>query len=99
MRVLAIFLLSFFVFSVSSAPNEAFSQTVIDAPELVQQLLDEGTVRPADDADQVSPWPGLDDQIAQGCCRYCCRGQPCGNSCISRSYRCHQPPGCACYGC
>lgn len=31
-----------------------------------------------------------------GCCKQCSAGQPCGNSCISRAYACHQPPGCAC---
>lgn len=30
------------------------------------------------------------------CCAYCSTGKACGNSCISRSYTCHQPPGCAC---
>ena len=30
------------------------------------------------------------------CCKRCSAGKPCGNSCISRSYTCHQPPGCAC---
>jgi hypothetical protein len=35
----------------------------------------------------------------RSCCKYCCNSQPCGNSCISRSYTCHQPPGCACSGC
>lgn len=33
---------------------------------------------------------------SSGCCKQCSTGQPCGNSCISRSYTCHQPPGCAC---
>lgn len=32
------------------------------------------------------------------CCKICSRGKACGNSCISRSYTCHQPPGCACNG-
>ncbi|MCW1933379.1 hypothetical protein [Pararhodobacter zhoushanensis] len=32
------------------------------------------------------------------CCRVCRTGYACGNSCISRSYRCHQPRGCACDG-
>ena len=32
------------------------------------------------------------------CCRVCRAGQACGNSCISRDYECHQPPGCACDG-
>src|SRR5690349_10060798 len=30
------------------------------------------------------------------CCKHCTKGQPCGNSCISTKYKCHQPPGCAC---
>jgi hypothetical protein len=32
------------------------------------------------------------------CCKICTTGKACGNSCISRSYTCHQPPGCACNG-
>lgn len=36
---------------------------------------------------------------ARVCCKYCCKGKACGNSCISRSYSCHQPPGCACNRC
>jgi len=32
------------------------------------------------------------------CCRVCHQGQACGNSCISRTRCCHQPPGCACDG-
>jgi len=38
-------------------------------------------------------------QLAQGkdtCCKHCSKGQPCGNSCISASAKCKQPPGCAC---
>jgi competence protein ComEC len=31
-----------------------------------------------------------------GCCKVCTVGKACGNSCISRRYTCHQPPGCAC---
>jgi hypothetical protein len=33
-----------------------------------------------------------------GCCKHCAPGsQPCGNSCISLEYKCHKPPGCACW--
>lgn len=32
------------------------------------------------------------------CCKVCSKGKACGDSCISRSYTCHQPPGCACDG-
>jgi hypothetical protein len=35
---------------------------------------------------------------ARSCCKICTTGKACGNSCISRSYICHQPPGCACDG-
>jgi hypothetical protein len=32
------------------------------------------------------------------CCKICRKGKACGNSCISRSYRCHKGRGCACNG-
>jgi len=32
----------------------------------------------------------------EACCKVCTTGKACGNSCISASYTCHQPPGCAC---
>jgi len=32
------------------------------------------------------------------CCKICRKGKACGNSCISRSYTCHKPVGCACNG-
>jgi hypothetical protein len=31
------------------------------------------------------------------CCKHCTNSLPCGNSCISFSFICHQPPGCACF--
>lgn len=32
------------------------------------------------------------------CCKHCApNSKPCGDSCISISYTCHKPPGCACY--
>ena len=33
---------------------------------------------------------------SSSCCKRCSTGKPCGNSCISRSYTCRKPPGCAC---
>ena len=41
----------------------------------------------------VTPQPGK-----KLCCKTCRKGQACGNSCISRRYRCKRPPGCACDG-
>ncbi len=32
------------------------------------------------------------------CCKICTKGKACGDTCISKSYTCHQPPGCACNG-
>lgn len=34
--------------------------------------------------------------MAQACCKRCSKGQPCGDSCISREKTCHKGPGCAC---
>jgi hypothetical protein len=34
----------------------------------------------------------------RSCCRICTTGQACGNTCISRSFTCHQGIGCACNG-
>jgi hypothetical protein len=36
------------------------------------------------------------DAFPASCCMVCSKGKACGNSCISRSKQCHQPPGCAC---
>lgn len=30
------------------------------------------------------------------CCKVCKKGQPCGDSCISREKQCRKGPGCAC---
>jgi hypothetical protein len=30
------------------------------------------------------------------CCKYCSKGIPCGETCISASKTCHRGPGCAC---
>lgn len=33
----------------------------------------------------------------KSCCKHCSKGQPCGNSCISRSKTCRSIGGCACW--
>ena len=66
-----------------------------DNYELVQPdaNAEQGAARPeaskADVTRQAADKP-------KACCKYCSKGKPCGNSCISRRYTCHQPPGCAC---
>lgn len=37
-------------------------------------------------------------QPQRACCKICRKGKACGNTCISRSYTCRQPRGCACNG-
>jgi beta-lactamase superfamily II metal-dependent hydrolase len=39
--------------------------------------------------------PGAESPV-RSCCKICTRGKACGTTCISRSYECHTPPGCAC---
>ncbi len=41
------------------------------------------------------PVPAI-SRSSRNCCKVCSKGKACGNSCISRSYTCHKPPGCAC---
>ncbi len=54
-------------------------------------------------AAEYAPWPGQTEvqservEFAQkSCCKRCTRGQPCGNTCISKKATCNNPPGCAC---
>jgi len=36
-------------------------------------------------------------ELAQkSCCKRCTKGQPCGNTCISKKSTCRSAPGCAC---
>lgn len=44
----------------------------------------------------ASPLCGTAQAIA--CCKVCKAGKACGNSCIAKDKKCHQPPGCACDG-
>jgi hypothetical protein len=32
------------------------------------------------------------------CCKICKKGKACGDSCISKSYKCYKGKGCACDG-
>ncbi|WP_422369074.1 endonuclease I family protein [Pelagibius sp.] len=74
-----------FIDKPSLANNLRFASNEGDLPPIVERVL-----------------AGLDktsEQTAQQrCCKICRKGKACGNSCISRSYTCRQPPGCACNG-
>lgn len=80
--------------------DTVYAQTVSDLPEIAIEVIDDSVLVPVEEPNMsVLDAGDVGNQVAQFCCRYCCRGQPCGNSCISRSYRCNTPPGCACWGC
>lgn len=42
--------------------------------------------------------PTVTQPAPRVCCKICTTGLACGDSCISRTKTCHQPPGCACQG-
>ena len=52
------------------------------------------SARPFENNTGLSPY--VPQEAAPACCKVCTVGKACGNSCISRSYTCHQAPGCAC---
>jgi beta-lactamase superfamily II metal-dependent hydrolase len=57
--------------------------------------FDSVAVLPPPKSVDSSRLPGAEAPMPS-CCRICTRGKACGNTCISRSYECHTPPGCAC---
>lgn len=83
-----------------AAPVDAGMAKVSDlALPIDLHALFPDTVFPAHEAAMSVASDANTTEVAQRCCKYCCKGKPCGNSCISRRYNCHQPPGCACAGC
>jgi hypothetical protein len=57
-----------------------------------------GSVQPPSPSPSPRATPRPTPRPGPVCCRVCTTGKACGNSCISRSFTCHQPPGCACNG-
>jgi beta-lactamase superfamily II metal-dependent hydrolase len=47
-------------------------------------------------APTAAPPPPPPPPTSGTCCKYCTTGKACGDGCISRSYTCHKPLGCAC---
>jgi hypothetical protein len=75
---------------VGSSYSVAFSQTSCTAQ---QQAYIESITPPA-----PTYYPPSYNTTTTTCCKVCNKGKACGDSCINRSYTCHQPPGCACDG-
>lgn len=53
------------------------------------------TIVPKPTATRKPPTP-VPARAPRVCCKICTSGKACGDSCISASKTCHQPPGCAC---
>ena len=91
-RVILQMIIFVFIIGVTHAENE-INEYYSSPIELVDE---EGH---ADSFENRSPAQAIENEsLSQGCCRICTKGKACGNSCISRRYTCHQPPGCACDG-
>lgn len=71
----------------SAGPTEMTPRVV---PRSRQRALDVDRLHEQNVKASAEPRP------AGECCKVCKAGQPCGDSCISRSKLCHKPPGCAC---
>lgn len=70
------------------AASDSIQPDATDAPPDSASQPDSATTPP-----RPRPVP-----VRRPCCRICTTGKACGNSCISRSYTCRKPPGCACNG-
>jgi len=76
-----------------SAPEVVESTPVVTEPEPTPAVVEpEPYVAPT-----PTPAPTYEEPVTT-CCKICSKGKACGDSCISRSYTCHKPPGCACDG-
>lgn len=60
----------------------------------VHELINAGDLS----ADQPINFSKQGERYYYGCCKVCTTGCACGNSCISCSYNCTKPRGCACDG-
>jgi hypothetical protein len=92
--------------------NTAFTdgyRTWVNGPNGIEQRLNterfpwetaEGQTQPTISLPPLvptaTPRPTATPIPVRSCCKICDVGKACGNSCISRNYTCHQPPGCAC---
>ncbi|MEP1896758.1 MAG: hypothetical protein ABJQ98_03885 [Alloalcanivorax venustensis] len=89
-RVLIVLVSLWSAAALAAQPAEAPQPSV----DLIESLFNENQ-----NAGDTVPASLLDKELLpQSCCKVCRKGKACGNSCISRSYTCTKPPGCACDG-
>lgn len=88
---------SFNIGSHNIAPNN--STTVYEIESFSTLPVAEGRAETIDCEAELISSSGESILLAQaGCCRICTVGKACGNSCISKKYKCHKGRGCACNG-
>ena len=81
------------------AGDVCFGTTVRVLIVVQAQVLSTATPAPPVVVPTLAPTlPPAPPPSPRTCCKICTTGKACGDSCISRSYTCHKPPGCACDG-
>lgn len=94
--IVAIFIALFV--TTSAIANEPTSSALIQESQQQHALQDISVTDEAGCQEIIGEIP-TELSIAQGgCCKVCRKGKACGDSCISRSYNCTRPRGCACDG-
>ncbi len=84
--------------SPSATSTETPTETATDTPTTTTEPTLVPTAQPTvTDVPTAASHPATAEP-ARSCCKMCTKGKACGDSCISRSYTCHKPPGCACNG-
>ena len=89
-RVLIVLMSLWSAAALAAQPAEAPQPSIDTFESLVNETQSAGDTLPDLLRDK--------ELLPQSCCKVCRKGKACGNSCISRSYTCTKPPGCACDG-
>ncbi|MFH1509214.1 MAG: hypothetical protein ABIE68_03555 [bacterium] len=81
-----------------SVETETYSEPIVESiPEPAPIPVVEPEPEPAPVFESApTPVPEPEPEPTTSCCKMCSTGKACGDSCISKSYTCHKPPGCAC---
>jgi hypothetical protein len=83
-----------FVVQATATPSPSFNAEAQAADATLQALYATSTALSI----SIGSLPTSAPSAPRACCKICTKGIACGNSCISASKTCHQPPGCACNG-
>lgn len=98
MKILSIMICTFSILMLASGLN---AENRSNDPNLSNASTEKSISVGSDDLGKRKPAQIQKEDsslFSQQCCKICTRGKACGNSCISKKYRCHKPRGCACDG-